>query len=77
MDTLPFSLNKINGELTLSQKLNFETQECFHFVVEITDTNGSDEDLLYSFAIVTISVVNVNDNAPVFKTIYERYYFLY
>lgn len=61
----------------MTQKLDFETQESFNFVAEITDTNeNSNSDLLHSFAIVTISVVDVNDNAPVFKTIYERFYIL-
>uniref|UniRef100_A0A915DAM3 Uncharacterized protein n=1 Tax=Ditylenchus dipsaci TaxID=166011 RepID=A0A915DAM3_9BILA len=68
LDNLPFSLHKSSGQLTVSGALDYEQKSRFHFVAQIAET----EQRLHSFAVVTVSVVDVSDNPPVFLTIYPH-----
>lgn len=69
-ETIPFLLNHNNGELTLTESLDYERKKNFNFVAQINTI--IDDETLFSFAIVTINIVNVNDNPPIFKTFYDK-----
>ena len=60
---LPFSIDAANGTLRTTAKLDRETQDRYSLVVIAVD-NGSPP--LTSTAIVAVSVVDINDNPPVF-----------
>ena len=64
---LPFSLDPKSGKIVLKGKLDREAVEKYNFVVELKANDG-----LYSFALVTVVVMDVNDNSPVFSTFYDK-----
>lgn len=66
-ESLPFSLDPKSGKITLKGKLDREAIEKYDFVVELKANDG-----LYSFAMVTVVVMDVNDNSPVFSTSYDK-----
>ncbi|KAE9554056.1 hypothetical protein FO519_002752 [Halicephalobus sp. NKZ332] len=66
-ENLPFSLDQKTGKISLKGKLDREAVEKYNFVVELKANDG-----LYSFALVTVVVMDVNDNGPVFSTFYDK-----
>lgn len=62
--TSTFSINPTTGLLSLSGQLDFETNRSHSFVVVATDLGSPS---LSSQATVTITVLNVNDNRPLFS----------
>lgn len=56
--------------MTLTKSLDYERRKRIDFVAQINTI--IDDVTVFSFAIITINIVDVNDNAPVFKTFYEK-----
>uniref|UniRef100_A0A914QL07 Cadherin domain-containing protein n=1 Tax=Panagrolaimus davidi TaxID=227884 RepID=A0A914QL07_9BILA len=63
----PFTLDEKTGKIIVKSMLDRETIEKYYFVAEVKDSDG-----LYSFAIVTITVMDVNDNSPTFVTTFDK-----
>lgn len=57
----PFSINRSSGVVTVSGSLNYESTESYSFPVQATDLNDS----TIALTIVTIDIIDVNDNPPV------------
>lgn len=56
--------------MTLTKSLDYEKNKRFNFVAQIN--SEFENKALFSFSIITINIMDVNDNAPVFKTIYKK-----
>ena len=66
--SLPFYVDGNSGDVVLVSPLNYEVQNSYTFTVKVQDGgsyNGSNK--LSSMATVTVTVINVNDNAPQFS----------
>lgn len=68
----PFRIHPKSGWLYLAHQLDFETESTFRFRVLATAAESSLANATATAA-VTVSVLDVNDNAPVFSS--EVYYF--
>lgn len=70
----PFSVDSNTGNIFLKSRLDREKVPQYHFIVETasssTPTLGYDRPF-HTFSIVTVTVVDVNDNPPTFLTTYE------
>ena len=64
---LPFTLDPHSGKILLTASLDRENTEKYYFAAQIKDESG-----LHSFAIVTIAVMDINDNSPTFITTFEK-----
>lgn len=58
----PFRIDPGSGELILTDSLDFETVTNYTFNVRAADGGGLDD-----YAIVEVTVVDVNDHRPVFE----------
>ena len=71
----PFNLNSVTGVLTLNKRVDYETKKRYTFFVSaynIDQTTGQlISETINQAREVTISVLDVNDNAPVFA---QEYY---
>nr|KAG5699634.1 hypothetical protein BaRGS_005082 [Batillaria attramentaria] len=65
-----FSITETTGEITVSGVLDRETKDHYLLTVEATDT-GSDV-LLSSSAQVSVTVIDYNDNVPVFTSSFRE-----
>ena len=66
---LSFTINANSGQITTVQPLDYEAQSQYLLVVEAQD---SAVDRRSSTATVTINVLDVEDNVPIFvRTLYE------
>ena len=66
--SLPFYIDASSGSIFLVSPLNYEAQTSYTFVVKVQDGgsyNGSN--VLSSITPVTVTVLNVNENAPQFS----------
>ena len=63
-----FKINKTSGVISLAEKLDYEKQKTYTFVVSVKDANNEKRS---SCADVTLNVLDYNDNAPV-VTYYPR-----
>ncbi|KAH7713891.1 Cadherin domain containing protein [Aphelenchoides avenae] len=70
--SLPFTIDTHTGKITVTQPLDRETRAQYNFVVRISSSGSGGGDALHSFALVTIGVLDVNDNAPKFETVYKK-----
>ncbi|KAI1730641.1 cadherin domain-containing protein [Ditylenchus destructor] len=70
-EQLPFTIDQTTGQLAVTGALDYEQTSRYDFIAQISSTD-EDSTTLHTFAVVTVSVVDVNDNAPIFKTIYDR-----
>ena len=61
-DLGPFRIDPSNGELILSNSLDFESVTNYTFDVRATDGGG-----LYDESTVQVTVLDVNDHRPVFE----------
>ena len=66
----PFEINKESGMITVAEKLDYEKERNYTFLVGARDV--SDTTILTGTS-VTVYVLDVNDNAPVFATHQEQY----
>ncbi|XP_073469084.1 protocadherin Fat 3 isoform X2 [Aquarana catesbeiana] len=60
-----FSVDEQSGIIVLEQPLDRELQSTYNITVKASDTNPALS--LSSFAVVTITVLDVNDNPPIFE----------
>lgn len=68
----PFRIHQKTGWLYLSRSLDYETESSYRFQVLVTSKEASMANITAT-ATVTVQVLDVNDNAPVFSS--EMYYF--
>ncbi len=61
-----FDVEVRSGDIILKQPLDYEHKREHNFVAQIMNSEGA-----YTFCIVTVSVMDVNDNAPKFTTHYS------
>ena len=66
----PFEINKESGMITVAGKLDYEQERSYTFVVSARDVNDS---TISTCTDVTVHVLDVNDNAPVFAKYQEQY----
>ncbi|XP_049820796.1 fat-like cadherin-related tumor suppressor homolog isoform X5 [Aethina tumida] len=68
-DTKDFGVDKVTGELRVSNNLDRERQDTYELRIRATDGGGKgpDNPPLYSEALVRISIDDINDNAPKFS----------
>ncbi|CAD5229179.1 unnamed protein product [Bursaphelenchus okinawaensis] len=59
---VPFVVEETSGKITLKEEIDRENKKKFDFVVRVRDQNQRT-----AFSYVTINVIDVNDNAPVFQ----------
>lgn len=64
-DAQSFGLNSITGGLRLQRSLDYETQMTFTFNIEARDSANQK---LFGYAHVIVTVGDVNDNKPIFKS---------
>ena len=57
-----FAINETSGVITLAKAVDFETEAGYELIVVALDSGN-----LTSMAVVTVTVLDVNDNAPVFE----------
>ena len=63
-----FYVNPSTGAVVLSVPLDYETLRQYTFIVRVSDTGSYDgSNVLSSFAQVTVSINNTNDNEPLFS----------
>lgn len=62
---LPFSVGEVSGLLILIRELDFETEGIYHFKIKAMDGGWFSK---MSMLNVTVVVMDVNDNAPVFSS---------
>lgn len=62
---LPFSVGEASGLLTLITELDFEKQGIYHFQIKATDSGWASKSGMLN---VTVVVMDVNDNFPVFSS---------
>ncbi|XP_052830928.1 cadherin-23-like [Octopus bimaculoides] len=62
-----FELDQKSGEISLVSKLDFETMpDIFNLVVKATDQAESDDTPFSSTLILSVTILNENDNPPIF-----------
>ncbi|KAJ8307501.1 hypothetical protein KUTeg_015585 [Tegillarca granosa] len=66
-----FAINEAHGQLSVNKKLDRETKPGHFFVVRAENTMNSDDSDL---GLIKITVVDINDNPPVFKK--KKYIYL-
>ena len=66
----PFKINNESGMITVAGKLDYEQERSYTFVVSARDVNDS---TISTCTDVTVHVLDVNDNAPVFASHEEQY----
>ena len=62
-DTSAFHIDEDNGTITTVSKLDYETKTNYSFIVIARDQGAGDS---FANTTVTVNVIDVNDNAPVF-----------
>ena len=62
---LPFSVSP-SGQITVSGVINFETIQSYQFIVQVRDDPAHSMPSMSATAQVTVTVIDENDNAPVF-----------
>lgn len=63
--SLPFAINPLTGEINLTSPLDYEEMTSYSFNATVTDGG---EPALSSTALVIISVLDINDNSPMFTS---------
>ncbi|KAI6243857.1 hypothetical protein M3Y99_00051000 [Aphelenchoides fujianensis] len=63
----PFAVEKESGKLIVRRPLDRETADRHEFVASIRDAAGRG-----SFALITVNVLDVNDEKPTFRTLVDR-----
>ena len=63
--SLPFAINPLTGEINSTSPLDYEEVPSYSFNVTVTDGG---EPSLSSTALVIISVLDINDNSPIFTS---------
>lgn len=67
-----FAIDSRNGSVFLSRPLDFEAAQEHILVIEAAEEGDEEEAGLRAQAVFTLSVLDVNDNAPVFeRTLYK------
>lgn len=62
---LPFAVNP-SGQITVSQDINFETDQSYQFMVQVRDDPAHSMPSMSATAQVTVTVIDENDSPPVF-----------
>lgn len=57
----PFAIDRYSGKVVLKQRLDYETRQEYQLQIAASDT------LHLAHTTLTIRVIDVNDNAPVFQ----------
>ena len=65
-ESVPFVVNALSGEITVSEPLDRERQDEYIFTISLTQTSAPFESFP-DVATVTVLVVDINDNTPVFN----------
>ena len=63
--TLPFQV-ETDGDLVISSELNFEQVDVYNFMIMVNDDPFLNMPSLPASAMVTVTVLDINDNPPVF-----------
>lgn len=63
-----FAIHKSNGKITTKSGLDYETKKSYQFQVVASD---SGQPMRKGISSVTVNIVDVNDNAPVFSGSYR------
>jgi len=61
-ESAPFIIDRVTGQITLSQRLDYEAKKSYDFLVVATNDEGRTD-----VAVVSICVNDVNDNPPRFQ----------
>ena len=67
-DSNQFSLDPITGAVTLTQPLDRERDSSLQLIVNVSNERANP--VLYSTATISITVLDINDNAPEFSQVY-------
>ena len=73
-DAGSFIISATTGEISTNSVLDFETTQVFYLLVEATD--GSTEPRITN-TLATITVIDVNDNTPIFGEYFHIIYYIY
>lgn len=62
-----FEIDGTSGEITLAKPLDYEKQK-LHFFIVTASSSDANHVKKEGFSVVVVHVLDVNDNAPIFKS---------